>query len=458
MSICVSYISIKYLVPAVTETDVAMVAGAVTASTRANYGSASILWNRYGIEAGYNIDDPFLGALNDSDRSLTIARFLKWMVESQLVKTSVACRLLTGLRFHFVTHYQDVGVFSSDAVRMAKTTAKRLEPTVLWLDRPNGQPPMPFVMELLDDLRASHWESFISATVDTKMVYIAVAFASNFGRRPGEVAWMGKSKADHRFCWEDVIFELKYSESDTILADILTFTQYISLPLPRPELELVRVTKRTSKMSAQDIDGQMLFIAPVMGNAKMTQFFNDFLDWVNVCGVIDENAMVFSRVAYVSRNSRRSTLKMLTSQMFVEGMRTAGRRHGLPDACFTGKSPRINSVTNTSMAGHTTAHTKAITGHASDSAMNMYKRTIHGANRLSAADTELPISNSIRGSCVFADPPCLTAHDLKRTINHAIVVKQARVQRDSITSTAEGGSLKRVGRLLVNAINPGIHR
>ena len=438
MSICVFYISINYLVPAVTETDVAMVAGAVTASTRANYGSASILWNRYGIEAGYNIDDPFLGALNDSDRSLTIARFLKWMVESQLVKTSVACRLLTGLRFHFVTHYQDVGVFSSDAVRMAKTTAKRLEPTVLWLDRPNGQPPMPFVMELLDDLRASHWESFISATVDTKMVYIAVAFASNFGRRPGEVAWMGKSKADHRFCWEDVIFELKYSESDTILADILTFTQYISLPLPRPELELVRVTKRTSKMSAQDIDGQMLFIAPVMGNAKMTQFFNDFLDWVNVCGVIDENAMVFSRVAYVSRNSRRSTPKMLTSQMFVEGMRTAGRRHGLPDACFTGKSPRINSVTNTSMAGHTTAHTKAITGHASDSAMNMYKRTIHGANRLSAADTELPISNSIRGSCVFADPPCLTAHDLKRTINHAIVVKQARVQRDSITSTAEG--------------------
>ena len=298
------------LVPVITETDVAMVAGAVTAGTRANYGSASMLWDRYGIEAGYNLDDPFLGTLNDSDRSLTIARFLKWMVETQLVKTSVACRLLTGLRFHFVTHYQDVGVFSSDPVRMAKTTAKRLEPTVLWVDRPNGQPPMPFVMELLDDLRASHWESLTSATVDTKMVYIAVAFASNFGRRPGEVAWMGKSKADHRFCWEDVIFELKYPES----------------------------------------------------------------------------------------------------------------------------------------------------GHASDSAMNMYKRTIHGANSHGAADPELLTSNGIRGTCVFADPPCLSAHDLKRTINHAIVVKQARVRRDSIVLTAKGGSLKRVGRLLVNAINPGMHR
>jgi len=454
MSLCFHY----EIVPVITETDVAMVAGAVTAGTRANYGSASMLWDRYGIEAGYNLDDPFLGTLNDSDRSLTIARFLKWMVETQLVKTSVACRLLTGLRFHFVTHYQDVGVFSSDPVRMAKTTAKRLEPTVLWVDRPNGQPSMPFVMELLDDLRASHWESLTSATVGTKIVYIAVAFASNFGRRPGEVAWMGKSKADHRFCWEDVIFELKYPESDTILADILTFTQYISLPLPRPELELVRATKRTSKMSTQDIDGQMLFIAPVVGNAKMTQFFNDFLDWVNVCGVIDESAMVFSRVACVSRDSHRSTTKMLTNQMFVEGMRTAGRRHGLPDACFTGKSPRINSVTNTTMAGHTTAHIKAITGHASDSAMNMYKRTIHGANSHGAADPEFLTSNGIRGTCVFADPPCLSAHDLKRTINHAIVVKQARVRRDSIVLTTKGGSLKRVGRLLVNAINPGIHR
>ena len=165
-----------------------MVAGAVTAETRANYGSASILWNRYGIGAGYDLDDPFLNRLTYSDRSLTITRFLNWMVETQMVKISVACRLLTGLRFWFVTHFQDVGVFSSDPVRMAKTTAKRSEPTVLWANRPDNQPPMPFVMELLDDLRTSHWESDITATVESKMVYIAIAFASNFGRRPGEVA------------------------------------------------------------------------------------------------------------------------------------------------------------------------------------------------------------------------------------------------------------------------------
>jgi len=244
---CKFIVSILCLVLAVTETDVAMVAGAVTAETRANYGSASILWNRYGIGAGYDLDDPFLNKLTYSDWSLTITRFLNWMVETQMVKISVACRLLTGLRFWFVTHFQDVGVFSSDPVRMAKTTAKRSEPTVLWANRPDNQPPMPFVMELLDDLRTSHWESDITATVESKMVYIAIAFASNFGRRPGEVAWMGKGKADHRFCWEDTIFELKYSEAGTILADVLTFVQYISLPHPRPELELVRVTKRTSR-------------------------------------------------------------------------------------------------------------------------------------------------------------------------------------------------------------------
>jgi len=208
-------------------------------------------------------------------------------------------------------------------------------------------------------------------------------------------------------------------------------------------------------MSAQDIDGQMFFITPVVGNSKMTQFFYDFLDWVNVCGVHDTSAMIFSRVANVSRNPSKTTLKMLTNRMFVEGMRIAGRRHGLPDSCFTGKSPRINSVTNSTMAGHTSSHIKAITGHASDSAMNMYKRKIHSTTAMATAT---PAVEGILGECVFADLPCLSAKDLKRTINHSTVLKLAAHERsDLITSSAEGRGQKRVGRLLVNAINPGAH-
>ena len=81
--------------------------------------------------------------------------------------------------------------------------------------------------------------------------YLSAAFMNFFGLRPGEVAYHGKNKANHRFCWEDLASVLKYPDHEDggVFAEVLIIKEYFALPKLKPELESVRVTTRTSKLS-----------------------------------------------------------------------------------------------------------------------------------------------------------------------------------------------------------------
>ena len=253
-----------------------MVGGTVTDGTRANHASAPVMWARYGAEpsAGYSLHDPFLVELNVGERALTFCRFLAWMVDEQEVRPSVAVRLFTGLRFFFVTHFQCILVFSDPALVMAKRAMALANPVARWANRPNGQAPLPFVEELAVQMREQFWLAS-TATLSMKMQYLAVEFMGAFGRRPGEVAWQGKNKADHRFCWEDVVLERKYLDEGygNGISCMLSPAEYLALPHPKPELELIRFTKRTSKMCKGDVDGQLFFVD--YGAPRMAQLFAD---------------------------------------------------------------------------------------------------------------------------------------------------------------------------------------
>ena len=147
-----------------------MVAGAASDGTRANYASAPVMWARYGVgpPAGYSLHDLFLSALNPGERALTFCRFLSWMVDEQEVRPSVAVRLFTGLRFYFVTHFQCILVFTDPSLVMAKRTMALAIPVARWANRPNGQAPLPFVEELIEQMREVYW-STSTATLFMKM-------------------------------------------------------------------------------------------------------------------------------------------------------------------------------------------------------------------------------------------------------------------------------------------------
>ena len=72
--LCYLYFLIWCTVAAVSERDVEMVAGAMTAGTQATCTSAPLMWEAYGRDplAGYSLHDSFLSMYSPSELALTL--------------------------------------------------------------------------------------------------------------------------------------------------------------------------------------------------------------------------------------------------------------------------------------------------------------------------------------------------------------------------------------------------
>ena len=59
------------------------------------------------------------------------------------------------------------------------------------------------------------------------------------------------NKANHRFCWEKLVSVLKYPDHEDggVFAEVPLIKEYLALPKLKPEVESVRVTTCTSKLS-----------------------------------------------------------------------------------------------------------------------------------------------------------------------------------------------------------------
>jgi hypothetical protein len=405
-----------------TDRDFEMVARAVTAGTRQNYKAAPALWEEFILTPDSEISpgDLFLQEIDHESHSILINRFLSWMIEGRggdtpaPLKASVACKVLTGLRFLFTTHHRSTAVFDSDQVRKAKTQALLHDRHVPYVDRPLGLGPLPFTIELLESLRGSHW-SGPHASLESKMVYISLATGTCFGLRPGEAVYVGpyvgdpnhpKAKAqDHRYLWRDIQFEVVDH-----VDGLYSFESYIEAPLPKPSIDLITWVKDTSKTSRGQKDGLQHYMC--RGNQLETQFFEDFMSWVVICGCTCGDQMVFSKFDCVSRDPSKVTYKLCTGKMYTTAMKGVAALHGLPQSCFMGKSPRIYVVTNTSMAGRSSVHTRAITGHSSESGPVPYLHRIAGS--ATAARMEAIPCGATTTS--FADPNMMPLATLKRSV------------------------------------------
>ena len=186
--------------------DMETVARGVTVGTRKSYQAAPTLWREFGgTGAGaYPAEDPFLEHMPPEIALVILVRFLDWMVDAKCIKPEAACKMFTGLRFQFVVAYKSITYFTSESLKMAKKGHRASTRHVRFVNRKNGQP-LPFLLDLLNDLRDSHWVPAASTT-DMNMAYIAVAFGVALGTRPGEVSsdgpYVGETpkatKEDHR--------------------------------------------------------------------------------------------------------------------------------------------------------------------------------------------------------------------------------------------------------------------
>ena len=396
------------------------VARGVTIGTRQSYRAAPTLWQEYGkTEGAYPADDPFLERMPQESALLILVRFLNWMVEVKGLPPQPACKVFTGLRFQFVIAFKSIAYFRSEQVAMAKKGHRASTRHVRFVSRRNGQP-LPFLLDLLEDLRSSYW-CHPDATIDMMMAYISVAFGVCLGTRPGEVSsdgpYIGETpkarKEDHRYYLCDLLFE-----AQTLEEGLYTFEEYLALPFPRPSLDLIKVTKESSKVSGRQADGLVHYLT--RGNEMETKFFNDLIRWIfELCGVTDGNTVLFSRNARVSKDPNRVTNLKLTTKMYTEAMRTVAVQHDLPEDCFTGKSPRIFAGTNTAAAGRSEIHTQNLLGHSSVKSSIQYQSLIASSR---AGGVHVPDPNWTPGATVtsFADPCMFSVADLKRNVKQRI--------------------------------------
>jgi hypothetical protein len=272
------------------------------------------------------------------------------------------------------------------------------------------------------------------------MIYIAVATAVCFGLRPGEVAnvgpYLGDPKfpnataADHRYLWRDVTFEVGDVEGG--LYSYESFHIHLD---PKPPVDLIIFTKESSKTSQGEFDGLQHGIS--RGNDMETLFFDDFIEWASICGSPSGDNMIFSRMDRVSRVASRWTLKNLTSRDYSAAIKAVAAAHDLPVECFSGKSPRVCAITNSTMAGHSSLYTRRITGHASEGAALHYLHSLSGTTAgkpdtpVRDRDPSDPVHERRPGSTAttFADPNMIPLASLKRAVAHGTAFQAAASSR-----------------------------
>jgi hypothetical protein len=110
----------------VSDRDIELVAGAVTAGTRQGHHAAFLLWKGF-IDATDDCPgtDPFLDQMEENSRSIFINRFLDWLITSNRIAPSVAVKMVTGVRHHFQNYHRPTEAFDGVQVHNAKKSVQK---------------------------------------------------------------------------------------------------------------------------------------------------------------------------------------------------------------------------------------------------------------------------------------------------------------------------------------------
>ena len=368
--------SVSYLTYIYLEDLMEMIASGVKPITRATYVTAGNLWIRFQTRTeGYN-DDVYMVNLKYTRRDviIRILRFLKWLSSDEIYATQQATRRLkTGVRFHFRCHAADYRAFGEEEIVEA---LKGMEATSSRDRRKAPSPAIPWNMALNRKARVMFHEG---GDQDRQMAYIGVTAGFNFGWRIGEFAYEGpydkppKMKEDHRFYWSDILIECETGVT-------ISFSGYLAL-IPRPVILMIVFVKNSSKTSGRAFsDGKPYFLTP--GDCEDEQiFFDDFIQWMEICKVVREDRPMFSRTGVETQKEAsllgRIATKLMKDVDFTEGI-----------SGFSGKSVRVGGSTALRVAGRSDIQILSSVGHLSTSSNLHYQASVAsgGGYALSTGD------------------------------------------------------------------------
>ena len=356
-------------------------------TTRLQYVASDLAWRKFREETRGKVEDVYNCDGTQQSMVMLILEWIVWMESKQGYPPALIQKFMTGLSFYCRLHVVHAGVTEHQSIVGARKAAAPAR-----LRSSGGARILGVTLNMMECLRERLW---LTGSIDHKMTYIALATGYNFTMRPGHVSYMGRGVSDHRYLFADVSIECEVDGRLLSVVEWLATGDDVRSRLA-VTVVILRVDSSKSHGNRHGGDNTLNFISP--GNEAETQYFNDFLEWLDIAGLhlepirgdrrhtfypIALERPLFSRVHPITRLFKMSIVKNLT-----DALKACGESFGFERRVFTGKSLRIGGTTTAVASGASSEEITRATGHAHVETSRIYTRsTKHKSTSFGYGDT-----------------------------------------------------------------------
>ena len=359
-----------------------LIANSVTPGTRYGHQMAWHVWVQF-IDCRIPPVDLYLFDMTHRERVMSVLNFIVWLdIDGR--KQGAIQKILSGVKFTFKCNAVSSDPLDDPSVRSAMSGLEAGNTSIDLKKAPSQS--LLWALPLNNYARCRYW---LSSHLDYKMTYLAASLGFNFSLRIGEIAKSAtynkapKYLLDHRFYFCDICLEDSLDPSITY-----SFSKYKSI-FPRPIISVVIFVKNSSKTSGRiHPDGKPYFLGPV-GTAEEIELFNDFIDWMELCGHDLDEEPIASRVHPTTHKFKRATAKEITMML-----KDVGADHDLEG--FTGKSLRGGASSAFTAAGYSDSVILNSVGHKSLPSNQHYQSGSLSANKYALGTGEVISITDVR--------------------------------------------------------------
>lgn len=363
-----------------------MIARSVISSTRAKYVSVELTWKRFRFDKYGIVDDMFNCNGTYLSMVFLVLEWMRWMEKDMEFSMNVIGKMMTGMVFVLSCYVVHADVMLHPSIVRAR---KAIAP--LQARRSGSDNKMGVTLDMLQHLRLQLW---MSNDLDAQMTYIAIATGYNFTMRPGHITYMGSGATDHRYQMGDITLE---SEDGR---ELLSYTEWMNTFVNGSSafsigIIILRIDSSKSHGKRNGGDGSLNFICT--GNEFESQYFEDFVQWLTICGLIEKpkwkvnsegslpvlQRPLFSRIHPETKLFKKSIVKDIST-----ALKSCAGQLDLNPQSFSGKSVRIGGCTTAVASGASSDEILRATGHAGIQTSRIYTRsTRHKATSLGFGNT-----------------------------------------------------------------------
>jgi hypothetical protein len=337
--------------------------GAYDPSTLRKYSLGLHLWDEFQAfkqpaSIPLPLSEVFMLGCSQISITLRVMEFLHWLTNDKGMLPHIAASHIVAVRAGFAMHLGDVTVFDNQvAIHLARKSlrAKSSREDLIAASAVEIQP---LLLPQLDWLRDTLWVS-PDATIDDKMIYVAIALCQDVILRIGETVSEGPyfypngepKMTDHRFYLRELILEDEFGQTHQV-------DTYYDLS-PRPTIMYFRLEHLSTKTSGRQAIRAKPYHFFRDGTDREVQFFNDFLDFLEMAGVRDLTKPLFSRI-----HPTTGTLYEARGKEYRQAIKSMAPHFGLDPSYYSGKSTRKGGSTSMHVSGRSDSDMLQLAGHA----------------------------------------------------------------------------------------------